>query len=141
MAALTVLPEEDALPGAEAEATVIEGDDFSRAGERHLDVAGHVVGTLVGVGEVGVVLRHEAVDEAFKVAAGGGVGVFHDNQAAAGMAAEDRDRTFVEARLKERLLNHVGELGRCFAGCGHLDTFGKDGHVGYKTKKEEKWEV
>ena len=38
-----MLPEEDALPGAEAEAASDEGDDLGRAGERHLDVARHII--------------------------------------------------------------------------------------------------
>lgn len=130
MAAGTVLPEEDALPGAKAEAAVGKRDHLGGAGKRHLDVAWHIVGAFVGVGKVGIVFRHQTVDETLEVAARGGVGVFHNDEAAARVAAKHGHGALVEAGLEERLFNQVGKLSRRFTWRCHGDFFGKDGHWG-----------
>ena len=140
MAAGAVLPEEDARPGAEAEAASDEGDDLGRAGERHLDVAGHVVGTFVGVCEVRIVFGHEAVDEAFQITARRRIRVFHDNETAAGVAAKDSHGALVEAGFEERFLDHVGELRRRFTRSGDDDLFGKGGHGRYESGRPKRWE-
>jgi len=128
MAAHAVLPEEDALPGAEAEATVCERNHFGRAGERHLNVARHVVGTLIGVGEVGVVFRHEAIDKAFEIAPRRRIGVFHNDEATAGVAAKDGDGAFAQSRFEQSFFHHVGKLGGGFTRRGDNDLFGKNRH-------------
>ncbi len=140
MAAGAVLPEEDALPGAEAEAASDEGDDLGRAGERHFNVTRHVVGALIRVGKVRIVLRNEPIDEAFQITTRRRIRVFHDDETAAGVAAKDSHGALVEAGFEKRFLDHVGELGRRFTRSGDDDLFGKGGHGRYESGRPKRWE-
>ena len=97
MATLAVLPEEDALPSAETEATIYEWDDFCSTGEGHFDMAGHIVGPLVGMGKVRIIFWYQTVDETFEVAPRRGIRVLHNHQTAACVAAKHCDGTFVKA--------------------------------------------
>ena len=111
-----MLPEEHALPCAEAEPPVDEGDDFHRAGQRHLNVARHVIRPLVGMRKVGIILRDEAIDEALQISASRWIGVFHNHQTATGMAAKDGDRALAQAGLAQALFDGRGELFGRFPG-------------------------
>jgi len=42
-----MFPQKHALPSAEAKTTIYEGDDLGRAGERHLDVARHIIRAFI----------------------------------------------------------------------------------------------
>lgn len=75
-----VFEEVDALPGAEGEAVLEDGDDFAGAGEGHADVAWHVIRAFAGVGEPGGAFRDEAVEEFLEVVPGVGVGIFHEDE-------------------------------------------------------------
>ena len=94
-----MLPEEHALPCAEAETPVDEGDHFRSARQRHLNVARHVIRPLVGMRKVGIILRDEAIDEALQISASRWIGVFHNHQTATGMAAKDGDRALAMAEV------------------------------------------
>ena len=70
--------EVDALPGAEVEAAIGDGDGEAYAEEGALGVGGHVVGSFHGVLVVGLVLSHEAVHDLVHVGAHVGVGILID---------------------------------------------------------------
>jgi hypothetical protein len=84
-----VFPEKNSLPGAEEQPALGERHRFARARERHLDMTRHVIGAFEGVREMRVVLGHESVEPRLQIAARRGVGIFHDDQAAARVLAED----------------------------------------------------
>ena len=88
MTARAVLPKEDTLPGAKAEAAIHKGYDFCGTRERHFDMAGHIIGSFVGMGEMWVVFRNKTINEAFQVSARRRIGILHNHQTRAGMAAE-----------------------------------------------------
>ncbi len=77
--------QEKTLPGAEGHFSVDDGDDFGGSGQCHADVGRHVVWAFVGVDEVWGVLGDEVVEEVVEVGASGGVRIFHDDEAGAGV--------------------------------------------------------
>src|SRR4051794_5660868 len=87
-AVIPVLAEVDALPGAEGELAVPDGHRERVAGERALDVGGHVVGPLEGVGPVGGVLRNGLVEPGAEVASHVGAGVLVEGERRRGVAHE-----------------------------------------------------
>ncbi len=52
-------------------------------------MAGHVVGTFVGMGEIRVFIRNETIEIALQVPPGGWVRILHKDQAAASVATKD----------------------------------------------------
>ena len=98
MRTAAVFEEKDALPGAEGHAAVDDWNDLTRSGECHADVAGHVVGSFERVNEPRGVFRYEFFKKHLEVAARRGVGIFHDHEARAGVAHEDRDRAVLNRR-------------------------------------------
>lgn len=92
MRGAAVLEEKDALPGAEGHFSVDDRDHFAGAGECHADVTRHVIGAFVGVGEPGSVFGNKAFEKFFEVMTGFGIGIFHDDEAGAGVRDKNGDR-------------------------------------------------
>ena len=61
MRRLAVFPQKHALPSAKEQAAIGKWNSFTPAGERHLDVTGHVIRTFKSVGEIWIVFRHQAI--------------------------------------------------------------------------------
>ena len=101
MRTCAVFPQENALPSAETEAAIDEGDHFCGPSQRHLDMARHIIRPFVGMRKIGIIIRHEAVDEALQVTTGARIGIFHNHQTTTGMTAEYANRAFAQARLKQ----------------------------------------
>jgi len=129
MAAGAVLPEEDALPGAEAEAAIGKGNDFGGAGEGHFDMTGHIVRAFVSMRKMRVVFGDQAVDKTLQITTCGRICIFHDHQAAAGVAAEDGNRSFFHSGLPQALFDPGGKFARGFARCADFDLFSKYSHL------------
>lgn len=91
-----VFPEVDALPGAEGESVVHDGDGECGGGEGGLDVGRHVVGAFGGVGVERVVFGDEATHPLLEVAAGGGVGVLLNREAGGGVSDEEGAESVVD---------------------------------------------
>ena len=79
------LAEVDALPSAQVEAAIGDGNGERYARQRALGMAGHVVATLVGVAIVGFVFAHQAVVYLLHVGTHGGVVVLVDGEGATGV--------------------------------------------------------
>ena len=78
-ASAPMLPEIDALPSAQREPPAADRDADARRGKGRLDVRGHVIGTLLGMGEVGIAFRDKSIEPRFQVRPGARIGVFlHD---------------------------------------------------------------
>ena len=100
----------NSLPRPKEKMAFVERDGFARARQRHLDVARHIVRPLERVGEMRIVLRHEAVEPRIEIAARGGVGVFHDDEAATRVAAEKRRDPALQPAAREFAGHGRGEL-------------------------------
>lgn len=108
--AVAVLPEEDALPGAQGAAAVGDGDTEGGLGEGGSDVRGHVVGALRCVNEERISIGDEARKESIEVTLDVGVGVLVDDQRSARVVHEDRAQTFYDAGFGDGILNATGDL-------------------------------
>lgn len=84
-----VLPEEEPLPCAKQERALGEWNEFRTPRKGHLDMAGHIVRPFVGVGEMSIVVGNQSIHKSLEIMAGTGIGVFHQYEAAAGVAAKD----------------------------------------------------
>src|SRR5690606_6236559 len=123
-----VLPQEDTLPGPEEEAPVGEWNGFTRASERHLDVARHVVRSFERVLEIRITFRNEPVQPAFEVTPRTRIGVLHDDHAAAGVLAENVHEPRREATFLDRTRHIVGELMGALPSAGYSDGLLVNGH-------------
>ena len=77
---LTVLEQVDALPGSQAELTVINGDRKGCVGEHGAHVRGGIVFTFGCMAKPGLTFRDQALHEALQVDAGRGVVILADDQ-------------------------------------------------------------
>ena len=84
--------EVDALPGAQPRLSIQDGNGQTDRHQRRLDMRGHIVRTLICMGEIrhpGVVGgRHQPVEIGREVALHLGIGVLRDQQAGGGVANE-----------------------------------------------------
>ena len=87
-----MLPKENTLPCAEAEAPIDKRDHFGSARQCHFNMTGHIIGPFEGVRKIGIVFGDEAINETLEISTRRRIGVFHNHQTAAGMAAKDSDR-------------------------------------------------
>lgn len=87
------LAEVDALPRAEVEMPVGDGDGETRPHKHTLHMRGHVVGPFEGVAVARVVLLDERVEDRLHVGAHVGVAVFVDGESAAGVFHKDVDQS------------------------------------------------
>ena len=123
-----VFEDENSLPGSEGHAAVVDGDDFRRTGEHHADMAWHVVGAFEGVDEIGIVLADQAVEPSFQIASRAGVGVFHEDQACAGMAEQDGDLSGFDFRIGDDACDFIGNFIGAFAPGANAEFGGVDLH-------------
>src|SRR5439155_7722709 len=80
-----MLEEEDALPDAELEPAVGDGDRQLRLGQRTLDVRRHVVRPLVVVAVEAHILRHDPAQERVEIVADVGRGILLDQERGRGV--------------------------------------------------------
>jgi hypothetical protein len=78
-------------------------------------VAGHVVGAFAGVLKPRGVFGYEAVEEFMEIVPCGGIGVFHDDETATGVADEDMDGALLNAAGFENTGDAIRDLNGAFA--------------------------
>ena len=113
-----VFPDVDALPGAEGEFTVHDGEAQVHRGQRGADVRGHVVAALAGVLEERVAIRGEPGEEALQVAADFRVGVFLDEQRSGGVPEMQRGEAGLQAGLAHAGGDFMGDFSEAAAARG-----------------------
>jgi hypothetical protein len=118
-----VLEEVDALPGAEDEAAVQDGDGELDLREGGFEVGGHVVEAFVVV-NVGTVVGGDVVEVGEDVALHGGVGVLLDEQRRRGVAAEDGEQAGVDLLVGDPLAEGRGELVKGLAAGVEVEVVG-----------------
>jgi hypothetical protein len=114
-----VFKKKEALPGAEGELAVEDGDDFGATGECHADVAWHVVRAFMGVDEIGQVFRDKVVEVGVQIGAGGGVCVFKDDEGTAGVPHKNGGYAALDAAAVDDAVAFVGDFVGSFAAGGN----------------------
>jgi hypothetical protein len=101
---IAVFIQVNALPRAERETSILNGDRYRHTEQRALDVTRHIVVTLVGMTKRTIPRprrRHETIQSRLHVDAHVGIGVFIDRQ---------RRRSVLEKQMAKPDVN-LGEVG------------------------------
>ena len=86
-------------------------------------MAWHIVRPFAGVLKPGRVFRNETVEEFMEIAPGGGIGVFHNDEAATGVADKNRYNPFCYAGACKKVAHGIRDLHGAFAAGFDLDGF------------------
>ena len=135
MRGATVFEEENPLPGAQLKLAARDWNDFTRSSQCHAQMARHVVGTLGDMNEIAGVFRNQAVEESVQVRPRGGVGVFVDDQAGAGVLDEHRRDTRHDSALTNDLSDLIRDLVRPFPTCPYGEAIGVRGEIRHKARR------
>ena len=129
--------EENSLPCPELHSRVDDRDDFTRPRQHHSDVRGHVVVAFVGMLEVRRSFRNEMIEKLFQIAPRIGCGIFHNDQAATGMAHENRRRPTSDFAVSNHLLDVARNFVSALAPRLHFEVCGMNAHAGNETDCSE----
>ena len=110
MRCAAVFEKKDALPGAKLHPAVDDRDHFARAGEDGANVRSAVVAPFRSVLEPRRVLRHEPLEKFLEIASRRGIGVFHDDEAAARVPNENGDGACDDPTLADCGRDLIGEF-------------------------------
>ena len=104
-----MFPQKNPLPRAEGEPSTDHGDRLARTGQRHLNVARHVIRTF---GSVGVTrsIGNEFVHVPLEISTGRRVGILHQHQATAGVTAKNKRQCLTGTRALYRVLDAVSNF-------------------------------
>lgn len=116
MRAQAVFPEKDPLPGAQKQAAILKGQNFRAAGERHFNVARHIVVPFERMDKAGVAIRNQFVHIVMQITPRTRVGIFHEDEAATGMLAKNSDGSLTQAAAPQRFLDLGGDFVRATTG-------------------------
>src|SRR5690554_5931002 len=89
-----VFPDKNALPCAESEFSIGNGDRKRRRSECGLDMGWHIIGTFGGVCEVGIVFGDELCEPVFQISARGRICVLLDGQTGGCVLDKNGAKTF-----------------------------------------------
>ena len=92
-------------------------------------MTGHIVRSLKDMSKVGIILGNQAFHPILKVAPCARVGVFHDHEATAGMAAKHSQQSFEQARIAQNVLELPGDLVGSLAAGLYRDVVLMDFHA------------
>src|ERR1017187_5509641 len=117
-----VFPEVNALPGAQHQLAVTDGNGKVDGGKRGAHMSGHIVVALAGVREERVAVRHKAGEEMLQVTPHVRVGVLLDQQGGGGMAEVEGHQAGSETALGNPVSHLAGDLVEAAAtrGNGYL---------------------
>ena len=73
------------------------------------------------VREVISIFRHEAVEKLFQIVLRGGVGIFHDDDAATGVLNKNRDCSVSHSAVVDLRLHLIGDFVESFAVAAHFE--------------------
>ena len=107
--------QENALPRSELHSSLHNRNRLATACQHHADVGWHVVAAFRIVREVVGIFGHQALKKFFQVASCGGIGVFHDDDAATGVLNKNRNGPVLNAALVDLRLNVISDFIETFA--------------------------
>lgn len=105
-----MFPQKDPLPGSQCEVPIDNWNPERGAGQRRLDMRGHVIGTFRGVSVERVVLGYQSFEPVLEVRSGGWVRVLLDRQAGRGVPNEDGTETLTDIARADEISDLVGDL-------------------------------
>jgi hypothetical protein len=121
MRCAAVFEEENALPRSELYFCVHNRQGLAGARKDHADVRWHVVAAFRIVREVIGIFRHEAVEKLFQIALRGGIGIFHDDDAATGVLNKNRDCSVSHSAVVDLRLHLIGDFVETLAVAAHFE--------------------
>ncbi len=103
------------MPRSELHFSIHNRHGLAGARQDHADMRRHVVAAFRIVREVIGVFGHQALEKFFQIASRGRIGIFHDDDAAAGVLNKNGDGSVLDAALVDLRLNLVGDFIETFA--------------------------
>ena len=97
----------DALPSAEVESVVSDGDGEAHPKKRAFGMGGHIVGAFQNMVIISLILFYEVVHNPIHVAAHVGIGILVDGQGT---------RSVLDEEIEQSCLGQWWQLGKYFAG-------------------------
>jgi hypothetical protein len=110
MRSAAMFEQENALPCAELQFSFSNRHCFAGARQYHADVRRHIIAAFRAVLEIARVFRHEPLEEFFQVAACGGIGIFHDDNAATSVLNKYSRCSFLDPRSVDLRLHFVSDF-------------------------------
>ena len=107
---LPMLPNVDALPGAEDKFAARDWDAQVDSRERSADVRGHVIVAFRRVDEHRVAIGHEMIEKRVKVAAHVRIGILLNDERSRRVLQMERGEARLETAFGDELFNPAGEL-------------------------------
>ena len=120
--------QKNSLPGAERETGADDGDDFAGAGQHHPQVTGHVVRSLQSVHKIRRIFWHQTLEIREQISLSRGIGIFKNDETAAGMAHEDRGGAIPYATGPHGAGHFIGDFVCCLAAGGEGKDVVMNGH-------------
>ena len=74
------------------------------------------------------IFRHETLEKLLQIASGGGIGVFHNDDAATGVLNKNGDRSVSDTALVDLRLNVISDFIECLAVGAHFELVMADVH-------------
>lgn len=124
-----MLKKKNSLPGAQTHAAIDNGDHFACAGEGHADVAGHVVGTFVGMDEPGSIFGNQAFEKFLQITAGTGIRVLHDDETGTRVLHHDSDCSVSNFGIADDGIDLCGDFSGALATTAYGKGIRVSGHI------------
>ena len=128
MGITAVFEKKNTLPGAQCHPAIDDGNDFTRAGESHANMTGHIVRTFVGVDKPRRVFRHQFIKKYFKIPPGTRICIFHDDQTGTGVADKHRYRAMLNPGIAHDSGDLACDLGGSFSMGAERKAISMGGH-------------
>src|SRR5207247_8640621 len=113
--------QKDALPRAELHSSVSNRYCLTCVRQCHPDVRRHIIAAFRTVCEVIGILGNQPVKKLFQIAAGGRIGVFHDEKAATGMLNTYRHSYGSNSARVDPRLHIIGDFVQSFYSGAHFE--------------------
>jgi len=110
VAAMTVFPEKNSLPGAQCQSATDHGDGEVAGGEGRFDMGGHVVRSFHRMGVQSIAFFDQPAKPAFQIVPGSGVSVLLNDQAGRGVLQKKGTQAFLNRCLPDAGGDFGGDL-------------------------------
>ena len=126
-----VFEQVDALPGAQAELAMINGDTQAGVRQHGAHMRGGVVGSLQGMANPCLAFGDQVLQKSLQVFPGGRIVVFTDHQGGAGMRHVKKTHALLNTPLMNAILDQVGEGVQAFTTGLDLQRILEPFHAGF----------
>lgn len=116
---ISVLPQVNALPGAQHQLSLLYGDAQLGRRQCRLDMGGHIIGPLQCVRVEGVAFRYQPVEPVLQIDARTVIVILLDQQARRGMLDEQGAQPLVGFTARYGLTHRFGDAVQALPGHGY----------------------